>query len=100
MGVHPTTGIPLLPPASMVAPTGSGARLVPNESLVPVSLMGTPLCCNKLARDPGVKTLPKGHPYSDLSLQGGEGDAGGHGCPKNGHQVQGKYRAAGQRMPV
>lgn len=37
MGVHLRTGFPLLPPASTVAPAGSGALHVPNESLIPVT---------------------------------------------------------------
>lgn len=37
MGVHLRTGFPLLPPASTVAPAGSGALRVPNESLIPVT---------------------------------------------------------------
>lgn len=78
--------------------------VIPMCQMIPQSLsqnlMGTPLC-NKLAQDPGVKTLPKGHPDSDLSLRGGERDAGGQGCPKDGgHQVQRKYCASGQWIPV
>ena len=69
MGVHPRTGIPLLPLLARLLLQGLVAPMF-QMSLwsLSQSLTGTPLCCNKLAQDPRVKTLPKGHPHSDPSL--------------------------------
>lgn len=63
------------------SPSSSPASAVPTEFLVFITE------CHrnpKLAWDPVVRALPKGYSHSDLSMWGGEGDAGGQRCPEDG----------------
>lgn len=102
MGVHPRTGIPLLPPASTVAPPGSGAPHVSNESLVSVTESHrNPNVPQQAGLRPQGQDAAKRVPSFRPESVGWGRDVGGQGCPENGgHQIQGKYCAVGQWIPV
>lgn len=102
MGMKPRTGTPLLPPASKVAPVGSGYTMCQMSPWsLSQNLMKTLKCCNSWPRTLGSRCCQKGVFIQTCVHTLGKGMQEVRGISKGGRcEVKGKHHAAEQWISV